>query len=153
MKPVISDMVQRYESGGLSRRELIQGLTMLVAAGQSSAADVAQDQTLTAKGIDHVSVFVSDLERSAQFYQSLFSLKPLGQDKEHSILRLGRQRVIVSLRQASPHGMIDHFGVAVENFDKQAVARVLERRGLTPDENWEYGFHVRDPDGAVVQML
>ena len=33
------------------------------------------------------------------------------------------------------------------------TARVLQERGLTTKEDWEYGFYVRDPDNAVVQML
>jgi catechol 2,3-dioxygenase-like lactoylglutathione lyase family enzyme len=152
MLPIISDLVQRYESGRLSRRELIQGLTALVAAGSATAQD-STPEGLVAEGIDHTSVFVSDLSRSAQFYQALFDLKPLGEDKEHKILRLGRKRVIVSLRQADPAGMIDHFGVKVQNFNRETVTRVLKKHGLTPEENWEYGYHVRDPDGAVVQML
>jgi len=152
MTPIISDLVHRYETGRLSRRELIQGLAALAAAGSSRAQDSAPEG-LVAEGIDHTSVFVSDLERSAQFYQSLFDLKPLGEDKEHKILRLGRKRVIVSLRQANPAGMIDHFGVKVQDFRKDEVTRVLKKRGLTPVDNWEYGYHVRDPDGAVVQML
>jgi len=152
MKPIISDMVERYESGTLSRRELIQGLTMLVAAGGTAKAG-AQESAMIVNGIDHVSVRVKDLQRSAEFYQSLFGLSPLGEDKEHRILRLGRQRVTVSLRQDEPYGLIDHFGVKVDSFNKEAATRVLKQRGLMPEENWEYGYFVRDPDGAYVQML
>ena len=152
MKPIISDLVARYEDGKLSRRDLIHGLAMLAAAGSVAAAD-APPEVLTATGIDHVSVRVSNMERSAAFYQSLFGLAPLGQDKEHNILRLGRKRVIVSLRQDEPHGMIDHFGIGIENFNKEAATKLLAQRGLTPKDDWEYGFHVKDPDGAVVQMI
>jgi catechol 2,3-dioxygenase-like lactoylglutathione lyase family enzyme len=153
MKPIISDLVQRYESGRLSRRDLIQGLTMLAAVGPAAAADLAPDSGLIASGIDHVSVLVSDLQRSVAFYQSLFGLSVLSEDKPHNIVRLGRKRVIVSLRTEAPQGTIDHFGVTVENFDKSAVTRVLKQRGLEPQENWQYGFHVKDPDGAVVQFV
>jgi len=153
MKPNISDLVTRYESGRLSRRDLIQGLTMLVVAGQATAAADVPAKSLTATGIDHVSVLVSNLERSAQFYQSLFDLKPLSADKAHNILRLGNKRVIVSLRHDAPHGTVDHFGVAIDGFDKEAATALLKQRQLDPQENWEYGFHIKDPDGVVVQML
>jgi catechol 2,3-dioxygenase-like lactoylglutathione lyase family enzyme len=154
VKPIISDLVARYEEGKLSRRDLIQGLSLLAAAGAAGAqAPAPAPEVLTATGIDHVSVRVKDLARSAAFYQSLFGLAPLGEDKEHNILRLGRKRVIVSLRQDQPHGQIDHFGIAVENFNKDAATRFLTQRGFTPKEDWEYGFHIKDPDGAVVQML
>jgi catechol 2,3-dioxygenase-like lactoylglutathione lyase family enzyme len=155
MKPVISDLVTRYESGGLSRRDLIHGLTMLVAAASAKGADSAPETTqLNCSGVDHVSVRVKDLKRSAEFYQSLFGLEPRGEDKEHRILRLGKGgHVIVSLRQDEPYGQIDHFGLKIEDFNKDAATKLLASRGLTPKEDWEYGYYVRDPDNAVVQML
>src|SRR6185369_2422122 len=104
MKPVITDLVTRYETGRMSRRDLIQGLTMLVAAASAKGADSAPEATqLNCTGVDHVSVRVKDLKRSAEFYQSLFGLESRGEDKEHRILRLGKdRRVIVSLRQDEP---------------------------------------------------
>ena len=155
MKPIISDLVTRFETGRLSRRDLIQGLTMLVATASAKGADGAPETTqLNCTGVDHVSVRVKDLKRSAEFYQSLFGLEPRGEDKEHRILRLGKgRRVIVSLRQDEPYGQIDHFGLSIEGFNKEAATKLLTTRGLTPKEDWEYGYYVRDPDNAVVQML
>lgn len=157
MKPVISDMVERYERGNLSRRDLIQGLTMLVATAGTGAAvaqsAAAAEPAFACTGVDHVSVRVSDLKRSAEFYQSLYGLKPMGEDKEHRILRLGANRqVIVSLRQDKPYGMIDHFGLSIDKFNKEAATKVLNERGHKTYEDWEYGFYIRDPDDAVVQM-
>ena len=153
MKCVISNMVERFESGTISRRDLVQGLAMLVAAGTAAAAEAPPKPGLTATGVDHVSVLVSDLERSAKFYQGLFGLSVLSEDKEHGILRLGRKRVIVSIRKEQPYGTVDHFGIGVDNFNKAAVAQLLTQRGLNPQENWQYGFYVKDPDGVNVQIL
>lgn len=55
MKPIITDLVERFESGRLSRRDLIGGLTMLVAASQVPAAQAPQSPGLVGNGIDHVS--------------------------------------------------------------------------------------------------
>lgn len=150
MEPIISDMVQRFERGTLSRRELIQGLSMLVASSQVSAAT---EPGVVAKGIDHVSVLVSNLQRSVDFYSRLFGLSVLSEDKAHGIVRLGREHVLISLRTESPTGTVDHFGVAVEGFEKEAVTKTLARLGLTAQENWQYGFYVKDPDGVNVQLL
>jgi catechol 2,3-dioxygenase-like lactoylglutathione lyase family enzyme len=150
MEPIISDMVQRFERGTLSRRELIQGLSMLVASSQVSAAT---EPGVVAKGIDHVSVLVSNLQRSVDFYSRLFGLSVLSEDKAHGIVRLGRQHVLISLRTESPTGTVDHFGVAVEGFEKEAVTKTLAKLGLTAQENWQYGFYVKDPDGVNVQLL
>jgi len=156
VEPIINDMVQRFERGGLTRRELIQGLSLLVAASQAQgavAAEASPPADITATGIDHVSVLVSDLEKSATFYETLFGLSVLSEDKEHGILRLGRKHVMVSIRKEKPYGTVDHFGVGVENFNKAALTQNLTRRGLKPDENWQYGFYVKDPDGVNVQLL
>src|SRR5579862_7445877 len=150
MEPIISDMVRRFERGTLSRRELIQGLSMLVASSQVTAAT---EPGVVAKGIDHVSVLVSNLQRSVDFYSRLFGLSVLSEDKAHGIVRLGRQHVLISLRTESPTGTVDHFGVAVEGFEKEAVTKTLAKLGLTAQENWQYGFYVKDPDGVNVQLL
>ncbi len=165
MEPIISDMVQRYEHGRLSRRELIRGLTMLAAAAQvapnaASAADAAggasggAPEPIVPTGIDHISILVSDVARSQKFYQDLLGLSVLSTDKDHGIVRMGTGRhVIVSIRPDKPAATIDHFGVKVENFNKAALTANLKQRGLNPQENWQYGFFVNDPDGTVVQFV
>lgn len=158
MERIINDMVQRFEGGRLSRRELIQGLALLVGATQvkaaaAAAADTTQPTGIAAAGIDHVSILVSDLERSATFYKNLFGLTVLSEDKEHGILRMGSKHVIISIRKEKPYGTVDHFGVRVENFNKEAVTHTLQQHGLKPDENWQYGFYLKDPDGVNVQLL
>jgi catechol 2,3-dioxygenase-like lactoylglutathione lyase family enzyme len=155
VEPIINEIVERFERGRLSRRELIQGLALLVATSQAQAALSApiQPAGIAAAGIDHASVLVSDLERSATFYKNLFGLTVLSEDKEHGILRLGSRHVIISIRKEKPYGTVDHFGVRVENFNKQAVTRTLQQHGLEPDENWQYGYYVKDPDGVNVQLL
>ena len=158
MDAIITELVRRFERGGLTRRQLIQGLSALVAAGGTPPSSVAQSVGLKATAIDHTSVLVSDLQRSADFYGRVFGLRPVSEDKANRILRLGAGgsgvgRTIVSLRQQNPPGLIDHFAISVENFNRDAVTQVLMQHGLVPDRNIEFGFHVKDPDNAVVQIV
>ena len=152
MEPIISEMVQRFERGTLSRRELIRGLSLLVAVSQTAHAAPAESGIVPA-GIDHVSILASNLQRSVEFYRNLFGLSVLSEDKGHGIVRLGREHVIISLRTEAPTGSVDHFGVKVEGFSKETVTRSLAKLGLTPQENWQYGFYVKDPDGVNVQFV
>ena len=152
METIIADLVNRFEGGRLTRRQLIQGLSMLVANG-SSAASAAQTAGLRGTGIDHVSILVEDLQRSATFYQNVFGMTPLSEDKPNQILRLGMKRTIVSLRHEGPAGVVDHFAISVENFNTQAVTERLVPHGLNPQQNVQFGFHVKDPDGVVVQIV
>lgn len=158
MDAIITELVNRFERGGLTRRQLIQGLSALVAVGGPSRPSVAQSGGLKATAIDHTSVLVSDLQRSAEFYRRIFGLTPVSEDEANRILRLGVGgggvgSTIVSLRQQNPPGLIDHFAISVETFNRDAVTQVLKQHGLTPDQNIEFGFHVKDPDGAVVQIV
>ena len=158
MDGVIVDLVNRFERGGMTRRQLIEGLSALVAAVGTSASVAAQAAGLQATGINHTSVLVTDLQRSADFYGRIFGLKMVSEDKANKILRLGTggsgvASTLVSLRQQPPAGTIDHFAISVEGFNRDAVTQTLKQQGLTPADNIEFGFHVKDPDGAVVQIV
>jgi len=158
MDAIITNLVQTFERGGLTRRQLIQGLSALVAAAGASASVDAQTPGLQAMSINHTSVLVTDLQRSADFYGRVFGLKAVSEDKANKILRLGAGgsgvgSTLVSLRQMDPPGTIDHFAISVEGFNRQTATDVLKQHGLTPSQNIEYGFYVKDPDGAVVQIV
>jgi hypothetical protein len=81
---LISDLVTRFERGRLSRRELIQALAMVAAAGTTASA-----APLKAGSINHTSVLVSDMPRSIDFYNRVFGLSVLNEDKPNKISRLG----------------------------------------------------------------
>jgi catechol 2,3-dioxygenase-like lactoylglutathione lyase family enzyme len=147
---VISDLVTRFEHGRLSRRELIQTLTAMAAAAAGTSASAA---ALKAGSINHTSVLVSDMTRSLDFYNRVFGLSLVNEDKPNKISRLGiGGKVLVSLRVEPPAGSIDHFAIGVEGFNREVVTEELKTMGLTPRENLEFGFHVKDPDGANVQI-
>jgi len=153
MESIIDDLVRRFERGAVTRRQLIQGLSLLVGAMGASRADAAQAGGLRGTGIDHVSILVNDLQRSATFYQSVFGMTPVSEDKPNEILRLGMKRTIVSLRHEGSSGVVDHFAISVENFNRDTVTEQLQQHGLTPQQNVQFGFHVKDPDGVVVQVV
>jgi catechol 2,3-dioxygenase-like lactoylglutathione lyase family enzyme len=153
MESIVGDLVRRFERGALTRRQLIQGLSALVASAGASPAAGAQDGSLRGTGIDHTSILVTDLQRSAAFYQRIFGLTPVSEDKPNRILRLGTNRTIVSLRYEGPSGITDHFAISVENFNREAVTEQLKQQGLTPAQNVQFGFHIKDPDGVVVQIV
>lgn len=154
MEGVISDLVSRFEQGRVSRRELVKSLATLVAAGSGAAAASARQQTpFTATRIDHISIQVTDLPRSIAFYREVFGLSILNEDRENEIVRMGTDSILVSLHRKPPTGIVDHYAIAIDGFDREAVTRALEQHGLTPDQNLDYGFYVRDPEGIPVQIV
>ena len=149
---VIDDLVARFDCGSLSRRQLIQGLTVLAAAG--GALPVSAQQTpFTSTRIDHISIQVTDMARSVAFYEKIFGLKILNEDKENEIVRMGVTRIIVSLHRKPPVGIVDHFAIAIDDFNREAVTAELAKHGLTAEQNLDYGFFVRDPEGVPVQIV
>jgi catechol 2,3-dioxygenase-like lactoylglutathione lyase family enzyme len=153
MDTMIADLVRRFDTGTLSRRQLIQGLTVMAAAAGNVASVAAQDTPFTSTRIDHISVQVQDLPRSVAFYEQIFGLKILNEDKPNEIVRMGVTRTIVSLHHKPPTGIVDHYAIAIDGFNREAATRTLARHGLTAETNLDYGFHVRDPEGVPVQIV
>jgi catechol 2,3-dioxygenase-like lactoylglutathione lyase family enzyme len=104
--------------------------------------------------LNHVSILVSDVPRSAAFYQRVFNLSVLDEDKAAPRIRLhvGKNSHL-TIRKRNPAGTIDHFAIGVSPFNKDAVIRDLKQRGATPREEGDAGLHVKDPDGFSVQVL
>jgi catechol 2,3-dioxygenase-like lactoylglutathione lyase family enzyme len=151
MQAVISNLLSRFEKGALSRRELVRGLAMLAAA--SGAAQAADTVAIQAAKIDHVSIQVTDLPRAVAFYQKMFGLAVVSEDKPNEIVRLGVGKPLVSLHHKSPTGLVDHFAIGVEKFNRESVTRELKERGVTAEENLDAGFHIKDPEGISVQIV
>jgi catechol 2,3-dioxygenase-like lactoylglutathione lyase family enzyme len=153
MEAIISSLLNRFEKGVLTRRELIQGLALLTVASGTAAEAQVPDIGIKAAKIDHVSIQVSDLPRSVAFYQKVFALTIVSEDKPNEIVRLGVGKPLVSLHHKSPTGLVDHFAIGIDKFNKELVTRVLKERGATTDDNLDAGFHIKDPEGISVQIV
>jgi catechol 2,3-dioxygenase-like lactoylglutathione lyase family enzyme len=142
----ISRLLEAYEKGKLSRRQLVQGLALLAAG--SSAAEAAGFQ---GNSINHISLFVSNLQRSTDFYQRVFNCTVNKRDGNNQLV-FGKNFLV--LREGKPAAKVDHFAIGVDNFNKDSVTADLKARGATPidQEGGGFGFHVLDPDGFPVQI-
>ena len=152
MEKIISDLVSRFEKGSLSRRDLVQGLAMLAASGTAAKAAAQDEIDFRTANIDHVSMQVTDLQRSVDFYQKTFGFSFVSEDKPLNIIRLGNGRTLVSFNLQKPTGIVDHFSIGVPRFTKEAATRYFAARGLRTGDDPYHGLHVRDPDGNYVQV-
>ncbi len=154
MEAIISSLLSRFEKGALTRRQLVQRLATLAAAGGTASTLAAQGSATQGAKIDHVSIQVTDLPRSITFYQTMFGLTNVSEDKANEIVRLGAGgKALVSLHHKNPTGIVDHFAIGVEKFNRDAVTQALKARGVTPEDNLDAGFHVKDPEGMSVQIV
>jgi catechol 2,3-dioxygenase-like lactoylglutathione lyase family enzyme len=128
------------------------------------------------RGVDHLDLVVSDLERSLAFYRGL--LEPLGYERtseivgeqgERVVYLVGRGHVGVSLRAARTPGEYDRYRVGLHHLAFQAPSRdaVDERLAWARDQGVEiendpreydyrpgyYAGFFRDPDGIKLEVL
>ena len=153
MESIISNLLNSFDSGRLTRRELMQGLGVIAAGSATVSAAEAQSAAIKGVRIDHVSIQVTDLPRAVEFYKKVFGFSVVSEDKPNEIIRLGIKSTVVSLHHKNPTGLVDHFAIGVESFNKAAVTQQLKQYGITPDENIDAGFHIKDTEGMRVQIM
>jgi len=145
MTSTISTLLETYENGKLSRRDLVQGLALLAASSATMSAAGFQGSV-----INHVSLYVNDLQRSTDFYQRVFGCPVVKRDGNNQLM-FGKGFLV--LRPGKPPGKVDHLAIGVDNFKQESVSADLKTRGATPiNEKGGSGFHVVDPDGFPVQI-
>lgn len=157
MDNFISNLMDRYDQGLLTRRELIQGLAMLVGASNLAAAAPAAQQAVSpvqATSLSHVSIRVKDVDRSVEWYKKVFGLtfsRSLHRPTYTVDMRVGDKEAFV-IREGKPTGC-DHFGFGTTKFDRPTVIAQLKKMGIEAiPGNEPFGLHILDPDGFPVQF-
>ncbi len=138
MESMISSLLKRYETGGLTRRDLIQGLALL-AAGTAAGSAAAQTEPAPipwSPFIDHIQINSRDPQRAAEFYQKVMGLEllrvgPAGPNRdccpdESAFLGVG-QRLILAIRRREPYGVIDHWVGSVAARDREMLSKTAGR--------------------------
>ena len=156
MEKIITRLVQDFEQGKMTRRQLIKSLTVAATAattlGEVSAAP--EGYVAKATAFNHVSYQVSDYKKCRDFYAGLFGMKVSMDDGMQCRLSSGDNILIV--RNRMPNPKVDHIAYTIAGWDtdksvKPAVEAELKRRGLQI-RTTEGSFHVPDPEGFEVQM-
>jgi catechol 2,3-dioxygenase-like lactoylglutathione lyase family enzyme len=137
----IWNLLENYERGKLTRRELIQGITLLAAVGGTASA-----AEFKAGNINHVSIQVSDLQRSADWYKKAFGLSELKTALKDTVI-LGVGAAHITLRAGKAPGTVDHYAIGFDPFNQAEIIDDLKKRGLNPS-----GAQIKDPDGLVIQL-
>jgi hypothetical protein len=70
MKRTISKLLEAYETGKMSRRDLVQGLALMAATAETASAAGFQGNS-----INDISLYVSNLERSTDFLPAHLQLQ------------------------------------------------------------------------------
>jgi glyoxylase I family protein len=128
------------------------------------------------RGLDHVVIRVSDLERSLAFYRDVLGCSEERRLDELGLVQLRAGSSLIDLVPvASPLGQagggpcpapgqggrnMDHFALQLGGFDEAALRAHLEGHGVAPGEvGRRYGaqgngpsMYLSDPDGNTVEL-
>lgn len=154
MEQLIAKLLQDFEQGRLSRRQLIQTLTMAASAAAAARPALAADNKgFQAVAVNHISYQVADYAKTRDFYAGLLGMQVSHDDGKQCYLSFGDTFLLPrNARQGVTAPRVDHIAYTIENWDKTAVEAELKRRGLTPRPDTEDSFHVKDPDGFDLQI-
>jgi catechol 2,3-dioxygenase-like lactoylglutathione lyase family enzyme len=152
----LDSLLQQYESGSLSRRELLGALALLIAAPAVSDAAQARAPIGAVTSMNHVSVFVPNVQKSVEFYQGLFGLPLLTRQDPGINLSTGSSFLGIYPAQAgATTGSINHICFGMDNFDADAVLKQLTDRGIKGNIRLRGDtkeLYFTDPDGIRVQL-
>lgn len=159
MENVIAKLLEDFERGKMTRRQLIASIAVVAATagfgGTATAAAAQGAKGFKGVAVNHISYQVKDYARSRDFYADLLGMKVVKDSGTQCSMILGDTDTFLIPRNA-PAGVtpprIDHVAYTIENWDKNAVEAELKRRGLDPKADTENSFNVLDPNGFDVQI-
>ena len=152
MEAAISLLIDQYDHGKVTRRQLVKSLA--VAAGLGAAAGSAdavgtQEPTFRATRLNHIALSVTDVERSRDFYVRHLGL-PVSSDSAPHNCFLDCGPNFVALFRGQEPGM-HHYCYSIVDFDQQEAAQKLRAANIEPDLQGRR-IYFPDPDGLTVQL-
>jgi catechol 2,3-dioxygenase-like lactoylglutathione lyase family enzyme len=158
LRDQVEELVGRFEAHTLTRRELVASLAAL-AAGAGTAVSAQASEAAQGKTLNHISIAVTDVQKSADFYSKLLGLKVVSRPGNGGI-NLGLSDGFLGLYKLPNPGTPHHFCIGVDNYEPDTIAARLQAMGLKASvdrnrNNRTSGgdqLYFSDPDGTRVQL-
>ena len=181
MEGFVAHKLAEFEQGKISRRKLIETLTL--AATTAYAADragAAEQPALKAALINHISYTCPNYRQAADWYSKVFNLDQIGARDRDVALPFGKKgdqpynvaakdvpltHLIFRTRDLNPapaageaprpkvQAVIDHVAYTVADFDREKAKAELKSLGVeNVRDGGLYSLHMTDPFGYDVQI-
>jgi catechol 2,3-dioxygenase-like lactoylglutathione lyase family enzyme len=158
MEHIITRLLEDFERGKMTRRQLVKSLALTATASAAGVAPLAAAEGgkgFTAVAVNHISYQVADYTKTRDWYVNLLGMKVSGDNGRQCNLSFGDHGTWLlprNAREGTTAPKVDHIAYTIQTWDQKAVKAELERRGLQPREDTENSYHVKDPDGFDVQI-
>jgi len=162
MENVIAEMLQKFERGKITRRQLIQSLTLAATAASAmatapAALGAAESNPMKATYLNHVGYRVADYKKTRDWYANTFGLRVVMDDGMKSALAVGESLMFFHPKQRPDQLPLDHIAFTIAGWDadksvRPAVSAEIKRRGIEVKRETDCCIHINDMDGYEVQL-
>ena len=180
MEGFVAKHVHDYQNGKISRRWLIEVLTLAATTAYAEkSASAAEPSGLDAALVNHVSYTCPDYRRAADWYSTVFNLDQVGATARDVALPFGkkgekpygvsaddvplthiicRTRPLDSAagggpRRRKPTAVIDHIAFTVADFDRERAKAQFAAVGVkNVRDGGPFSVYVNDPFGYELQI-
>lgn len=158
MNAILSRMMDDYDRGMLTRRELLArlmgSLAFAGAAGDALGAEGSRapgtgGSTFEASGINHIALSVTDVARSRDFYVQHLGMKVSRDWAGSAFLTCGEN--FVALFRAGEPGL-HHYCYSVHDYEVDSAEQRLRAANLPNIRRSSDRIYFDDPDGLTVQL-
>jgi len=177
MEGFVTHQLNEFEQGKISRRKLIETLTLAATTAYAADSAQAQGNPLKVALINHVSYTCPNFKQAGEWYGKVFNLETsYVRDTELALTfgKMGEQPLGVSAKDVpvtfllcrtrtagnprlagrpQPEAVIDHIGYTVADFNRERVKADLIAMGVkNVRDGGLYSLHMDDPFGYDVQI-
>ena len=160
MEHLVAKLLEDFEHGKMTRRQLMQSLALAAASTATAGTAVAtpnEGKGFRSLAVNQISYQVADYAKTRDFYADLFGLKVVAHTGKQCRLVLNDSNTFIP-RNAPPEvtqPRIDHIAYTIAAWDKNTVGAELQRRGLQPRADLQqpdHSFHVKYINGFDLQI-
>ena len=179
MEGFVAKHVHDYQTGKISRRRLIEILTLAATSAGAGRAAGAEPTGLDVALVNHVSYTCPDFRMAADWYSKLFNLDQVGATDHDVALPFGKKgekpygvaandvpltHIICRTRpldapagsgppRRTPKAVIDHIAFTVADFDRERAKVQFAAVGVTNvRDGGPFSVYVDDPFGYELQI-